>query len=577
MMTRMHATRVWLAAASLILGACTTLPPRAPESSSTPAPAAPVVQAPITPASPTGTAAPRAGAPATPPSAAPSPSATETGAAASAVVTSPVVIAPVVTATVQPPTPAADEPAAAVQPVDPLQPEWRPSSERVERLDLWQRIRDGHGVPDLDTPIVRSREQAYASNPDYLQRMFDRGGRYLFHIVEEVQRRKMPTELALLPFVESAFNPTALSSARASGIWQFMPQTGRHYELTQNVFRDDRRDVLASTQAALDYLARLHGMFGDWQLALAAYNWGEGNVRQAIKRNQAAGLPTDYLALRMPHETRHYVPKLQAIKNIVTRPEAFGVRLPPLENHPYFLAVQIRRDIDVDLAAKFAQLPLDEFKALNPQAEKPVILAAGTPQVLLPYDNANAFVKALGKHKGPMASWTAWTVPSTMKAAEAAQRVGMSDEGFRTINHIPPRMLLKSGSTVLAPRGAKQGDVSEHVADHASMALSPEAPPERKLVWRVGKRAESVAAVAKRYNVDATKVARWNGVPAGATFAPGTRVTLYVPVRAKATASERTKSAARTTAKGSVKAPGKGTRKAASTTRVAQSKTQPKR
>ena len=569
--TCLHATRVCLAAASLILGACTTLPPQQPGSSAgTEQPAAPVVHAPVvapgsTVTSPQGAVTPSVAAST---SAAGSPTAAEPATNA----------APVVTANVQPATPATDDPAAATQPVDPLRPEWRPSSERVERLDLWQRIREGHGVPDLETPLVRSREQAYASSPDYLQRMFDRGGRYLFHIVEEVQRRNMPTELALLPFIESAFNPTALSSARASGIWQFMPQTGRHYDLTQNLFRDDRRDVLASTQAALDYLAKLYGMFGDWHLALAAYNWGEGNVKQAIRRNKAAGLAADYLALRMPHETRHYVPKLQAIKNIVSRPEAFGVRLPPLENHPYFLAVAIRRDIDVDLAAKFAQLPLDEFKALNPQLERPVILAAGTPQVLLPYDNANAFVKAVGKHKGPMASWTAWTVPSTMKAAEAAQRVGMSDEGFRTINHIPPRMLLKSGSTVLAPRGAKHGDVSEHVAEHASMALAPEAPPERLVIWRVGKRPESVGAVAKRHNVDAAKVARWNGVSAASTFAPGTRVTLYVPVRAKAAPATRTaaKSAAGARAKAAPTTRKAGTPRK-TTTRVAQSKSDARR
>ncbi len=536
------AMRVWLAAATLMFGACTTLAPNQP--------APPVVQAPVLTAT----------APAASQSSQQTPSSTPAPIApASASVTVPG--APVVTVPIQAPTPVAEEPAPAAQPVDPLQPEWRPSSERTERLDLWQRIRDGYRVPDLDTPLVRSREVAYVSSPGYLQRMTERGGRYLFHIVEEVQRRKMPTELALLPFVESAFNPTALSSARASGIWQFMPQTGRHYELTQNVFRDDRRDVLASTQAALDYLARLHVMFGDWHLALAGYNWGEGNVKQAITRNKAAGLPTDYLSLRMPHETRHYVPKLQAIKNIVTRPDTFGVRLAPLENHPYFLAVPIQRDIDIDVAARLAGLPLDEFKALNPQLEKPVILAAGTPQILLPYDNANTFVKALAKHKGPTASWTAWTVPSTMKSADAAQRVGMSDEGFRTINHIPPRMLLKSGSTVLVPRGAKQGDVSERVADHASMAMSPEAPPERKLVWRVGKRAEPVAAIAKRHNLDTAQVARWNGVAAGASFAPGTRVTLYVPVRAK------TAQAGRATAR----ATGKTTRKAAST-RVAQSK-----
>ena len=153
----------------------------------------------------------------------------------------------------------------------------------------------------------------------------------------------MPTELALLPFVESAFNPQAVSSARAAGMWQFMPATGSDYDLKRNAFRDDRRDVLASTRAALDYLQRLYGMFGDWQLALASYNWGEGSVGRAIAKNERLALPTGYQDLSMPNETRLYVPKLQAIKNIVRDPAAFGVTLPVIDNHPYFQRVEITR------------------------------------------------------------------------------------------------------------------------------------------------------------------------------------------------------------------------------------------
>ena len=301
---------------------------------------------------------------------------------------------------------------AAEPPVDPLRPDVRIDfDDRTVHTDLWQRVRNGFGIADLDDAFVRNRERFYASRPDYVQRMAERGGRYLFHIVEEVEKRNLPSELALLPFIESAFNPEAMSSMRASGMWQFMPATGRDFELTQNVFRDDRRDVLASTRAALDYLTRLHDMFGDWHLALAAYNWGEGNVQRAIKRNQKAGRPTDYSSLKMPAETRDYVPKLQAVKNIVANPGAFSLTLPELQNHPYFLSVPIARDIDVAIAARLAELPLDEFRALNPQMNKPVILAAGTPQVLLPYDNASIFVKALEQHKGPLASWTAWVAP----------------------------------------------------------------------------------------------------------------------------------------------------------------------
>ncbi|MCB2038903.1 MAG: transglycosylase SLT domain-containing protein, partial [Ottowia sp.] len=232
---------------------------------------------------------------------------------------------------------------------------------------------------------------------------------------------QMPTELALLPFVESAFNPQAVSSAKAAGMWQFMPATGRHFDLKQNIFRDDRRDVLGSTRAALDYLEKLHGMFGDWHLALAAYNWGEGNVARAIKRNQEAGLGTGYADLNMPAETRNYVPKLQAIKNIVARPGGFGATLPDIGNHPYFDTVDIRRDIDVAVAAKLAEVRLEDFKALNPSHRKPVIFATGTPQVLLPWDNAALFQKNLKAYDpAKLASWTAWVAPSTMPSREAA-------------------------------------------------------------------------------------------------------------------------------------------------------------
>ena len=176
--------------------------------------------------------------------------------------------------------------------------------------ELWDRIRRGFAMPDLQNELVTDREQWYASRPDYMQRMTERSSKYLFHIVEELERRQMPTELALLPYIESAFNPQAVSSAKAAGMWQFMPATGKYFDLKQNVFRDDRRDVLASTRAALDYLQKLYGMFGDWHLALAAYNWGEGSVGRAIAKNQKAGLGTSYSDLNMPAETRLYVPKL---------------------------------------------------------------------------------------------------------------------------------------------------------------------------------------------------------------------------------------------------------------------------
>lgn len=425
-----------------------------------------------------------------------------------------------------------DAPPASTAMVDPKLPD-----ELAER-DLWVRIRRGFAIPDLEGDLVRDREQWYASRPDYVQRMTARSSRYLYYIVDEIERRGMPTELALLPFIESAFNPQALSTAKASGMWQFIPSTGKHFDLTQNIFRDERRDVLASTRAALDYLGRLHAMFNDWHLALAAYNWGEGSVQRAIARNQKAGLPTDYASLRMPAETRLYVPKLQAVENIVADPQAHGLTLPLIENHPYFLTVAIQRDIDVDLAVRLAGLPMEEFRALNPQMNKPVILAAGIPHILLPYDNANRFVRSLADHKGPLASWTAWVVPRTMSPRDAAAEVGMAEGELRDVNKIPPRMLVKAGSTLLVPRSERRHaqDVPEHIADNAMMALTPDTPPLKRVVLRAGKR-DTVASIARRYKVSASQVAQWNRVGAGATFGRGQQIIVYTSTRTPGTAT----------------------------------------
>jgi len=337
--------------------------------------------------------------------------------------------------------------------------------------DLWDRIRDGFELEDSNSPLVIKHVRWYADRPDYVDRMMSRSSRYLFYIVEEVERRKMPMELALLPFIESAFNPEAFSRAKASGMWQFMPATGKDFKLTQNIFRDERRDVIQSTDAALDYLQRLYKMFGDWELALAAYNWGEGNVSKAIKRNQAKKLPTDYASLKMPDETRNYVPKLLAIKNIVTNPKSYGLTLPTLENHPYFVIVTTEKDIDVDLAAQFARMTVEEFKAMNPSFNKPVILGASEPQILLPFGRAESFQENLLQYTGRLSSWTAIRVNSRETVDQLATRLDVDANQVRQINNIPKGMRIKAGSTVLIPRGGKVGDVAEHLANNAGKLM----------------------------------------------------------------------------------------------------------
>ena len=396
-------------------------------------------------------------------------------------------------------------------------------------VDLWARIRRGYGMPNLDTELVRDREQWYATRPEYMQRMANRSSKYLFHIVEELERRNMPTELALLPFIESAFNPQAVSSAKAAGMWQFMPATGKDFELKQNAFRDDRRDVLESTRAALDYLQKLYNMFGDWQLALAAYNWGEGSVGRAIARNKAAGLPTGYTDLNMPTETRYYVPKLQAVKNIVNDPTRYNTTLPVIGNHPYFDSVPITRDIDVALAAQLAEVSAEDFKALNPSANRPVILAAGTPNILLPWDNAAIFERNLAAFSGSrLASWTAWVAPATMKPADAARRVGMTENDFRNVNSIPPRMLIKAGSTLLVTRTDKvDADVTSTIADNGQIALAPDVSLRRTVVRT--RKGDSMASISRRYGVSVDSIAGWNKISSSASLASGKSLVLFLP------------------------------------------------
>ncbi|VVE23816.1 lytic transglycosylase [Pandoraea iniqua] len=396
--------------------------------------------------------------------------------------------------------------------------------------DLWARIRHGFSIPDLDTDLAQDRTQWYAQRPEYVERMIERSNKYLFHIVEELERRHMPTELALLPFVESAYNPQALSTAKAAGMWQFIPSTGKTYNLKQNMFQDERRDVLASTTAALDYLSKLYAMFGDWHLALAAYNWGEGNVQRAIDRNQAQGLPTDYLSLRMPTETRYYVPKLQAIKNIIAHPELYSVKLPEIPNHPYFVSVTTKRDIDVALAAKLADLPLDEFRALNPSFRKPVILGAAQPQILLPFDSAEVFQKRLKGYDKPLSSWTTYTSASRERPEDVARKLGVDAAVIRSVNNIAPRMRLKAGSTLLVPRSDDiDEDISASVATNAVLALEPDLPDTRKVMVRARKH-DTLAAVASRSGVSVAQIKGWNHLRRDA-LTSGQLLVLHVPVK----------------------------------------------
>ena len=440
--------------------------------------------------------------------------------------------------------------------------------------DVWERIRRGFAIPDLDNELVRDKEQWYSSRPEYIQRMTERSSKYLFHIVEEIERRGMPMELALLPYIESAFNPQAVSHAKAAGMWQFMPATGQSFDLKQNAFRDDRRDVLASTRAALDYLQQLHQRFGDWHLALAAYNWGQGNINRAITRNTRDGLSTAYTDLNMPLETRQYVPKLQAVKNIIARPQTFGVKLPEIGNYPFFDSVLIDRDMDVALIARLSGVSESDFRTLNPSLNKPMVMAAATPEILLPRDNAIGFLTQLRLHKGPTASWTAWVVPKTMSVSQAAQQVGMQESDLRQLNKIPPRMMVRAGSSLLVERGkGLDKDVPEHVVDSAQLSFQPEVVLRRVTVK--ARKGETIAKLAKRYGVSASQVANWNALSSQARLKTGQQLTLMLPRKAateQASSRSKTQLAKKSNKKVQAKAP---TRKTAKTRTAAPKKARP--
>jgi membrane-bound lytic murein transglycosylase D len=298
-------------------------------------------------------------------------------------------------------------------------------------LYVWDRVRAGYALPELDDPLVTHWQAWYLGRPQLLKAMFERSRRYIYHVVEELDKRGMPTELALLPMVESGYNPMALSPAQASGLWQFIPSTGKEYKLEQSPLYDARRDIIASTAAALDYLQFLQQQFGDWKLALASYNWGEAAVGRAIERNKAKGLPADYRALALPEETRNYVPKLQALKNIVADPGAFGIDLEQVPNRPYFAAVASARDLDVNVAARLADVPLEEFLALNPAHQHPTISRNSRMQIVLPVDKLDSFVRKLEAYERPSAG-------------------GKAGKRGRSSKLNPATYLVKAGDTLAA-------------------------------------------------------------------------------------------------------------------------------
>jgi membrane-bound lytic murein transglycosylase D len=428
--------------------------------------------------------------------------------------------------------------------------------------DLWVRIRRGYAISDIDDPLVTKWEEWYSTRPDYVARMIDRSRRYLYYIVVEVEQRHMPLEIALLPMVESAYNPNAMSVARASGIWQFTPSTGTHYGLQQNWWFDSRRDVVAATEGALNYLQKLYGDFNDWQLALAAYNWGEGNVARGLAKNQAKNLPADYASIKMPDETRNYLPKLQAIKNIVRDPEKYGLELGDIPDAPYFAVVKTNRKIDVKAAAALAEMQVDEFQYLNPQHNRPVIAGGDEYSILLPIDKAEVFAAKLDLADQPLVSWQAYRMKNGETLQQVATKFGMSVDSLRAVNGIGARSKVPPGHTLLVP---SQGpaDAAEETLKNAVFTTVPQG---RTFYYHVN-RGDTLAGIASRYAVSVGDLRRWNTIAAngGVTAGQTLRITSDLAPSARSKRAGTAKKATTASSKSKVKSvkpaakPGTGT------------------
>jgi membrane-bound lytic murein transglycosylase D len=466
----------------------------------------------------------------------------------------------------------AQEPTANTLPEDklvPLQPVPAPIT------DVWQRVREGFAISDYEQlhPDSAKRLRWFVEHPDYVARVVERARPYLFHIVEEVQKRGMPMEVALLPVVESGFKPYAYSKSHAAGLWQFIPGTGKLYGLEQNWWYDGRRDVIQSTRAALDYLQKLHNDFGDWQLALAAYNCGEGTVGRAIKRNKKRGKPTDFWSLDLPSETSAYVPKLMAVSHMVKFPERYNLSLSPIDNKPYLTVVNTGSQLDLTKAAEMAGLSKDELYLLNPAFNRWATAPEGPHQLVLPIDKSEQFKVALAALPAEQrVTWARHQIKQGESLSVIAQRYGTTVSIIKKSNNLSSNR-IRAGHNLLIPAsgqaaivvakakttpasatkqlhkvrtgdtwwdisrqyGVDVSSLTEWNNTHKDAVLQPGQSlivwansDQRKSVNYIIRNGDSLWAISRKFNVSVAQVREWNGLSDRTLLQPGQNLTLYL-------------------------------------------------
>lgn len=398
----------------------------------------------------------------------------------------------------------------------------------VAEADLWDRLRAGFALDhSVDNERVRDQLNWYIRHPKYINRVVERGSRYLHHILNETEKRGLPAEYALLPVVESAFDPFAYSHGRAAGLWQFIPSTGKYFGLTQSWWHDERRDVIAATDAALTYLERLAERFdGDHTLALAAYNSGGGTVSSAIKRNRKSNQPTDFWSLELPRETRHYVPKLIALAKIFDDPAAYGIELPSLKDEPYFEVVDTGSQLDLAQAAEMAGVDIDEIYLLNPSYNRWATSPDGPHRLLVPVGSAETFRNALEQlPPEKRVSWRNYVVKSGDSLNSISRRFSTTPDVIQQVNNLNSD-LIRIGERLLIPSASKSSDA---YALSAAQRLERKQSRERdgnKVRYTV-RRGDTFWDIAREHRVSVRQLASWNGMAPGDPLIPGKELVIW--------------------------------------------------
>ena len=394
-------------------------------------------------------------------------------------------------------------------------------------LNIWDRIRAGFALPNIDNPRIDRELNFYASHQEYLNRVVERAQPYMHYIVEQLHANDIPLELALLPIVESAFQPFAYSHGRASGIWQFIPSTGRRYGLKQDWWYDGRRDVCASTQAAIKLLTALHNEFdGDWLLALAAYNSGGGNVERAIRKNKRKHKPTDFFSLDLPPETRYYVPKLLALKKLINNPYMYKVQLARIDDVPYFERIELDSQIDLALAAELADMDLDDLYELNPAYNRWATSPNGPNFLLIPLDNSDAFKQNLEDYPvDKRIKWVRHKIRHGETISTIATDYHTSIDIIKRVNHLRSN-ILRTGHELTIPVASQQ--LSSYTLSANQRKRSAQNTPRTGTkITHVVQSGDTLWDLAQRHKVGVRQLAKWNGMAPRDPLVPGQSLVIW--------------------------------------------------